>query len=164
MRNIIVHGDGACSGNPGVGGWASLLEYDGKNIVITGGSPDATNNQMELASLIATFDHIIKNKLVGKIILNFDSMYVLDGTSKWLNNWSKNGWKGSNKKPIKNKEMWQEVYNLRSQILKMGCTIEYVHVKGHSGHEYNEYVDQLAVGACEHTKGDLKPWVMELNA
>ena len=143
MEKIIyIYTDGACRGNPGPGGWGALLEYDGYSKEIKGFSPLTTNNIMELKAVIEALK-IIKYR--SKIIIMTDSKYVKNGISDWINNWKAKGWKTANKKPVKNKELWQELDNLSSNH-----EIEWKWVKGHAGHPGNEKADQLANEGIEN--------------
>lgn len=166
MKNnyIIVYGDGACSGNPGVGGYAAYITTDDTKIVVIGGDPYTTNNQMELQSAVHALTYLRDKRIFGKIVLNFDSKYVLDGMEQWVDNWSNNNWKTSNRKPVKNEEQWKKLKILRDDMIQNGCTFEYIHVKGHSGNELNEYVDSLAVGACQITREKSINWSENLDA
>ena len=134
---ITIYTDGACSGNPGVGGWGVvIIENDRKEIYLNGGSDNTTNNKMELNAAIQALKYF-KNKKNIKLIT--DSKYVKDGIQSWINNWKKNGWKTTAKKPVKNKELWIELDQL---ILKHNIIWEWV--KGHAGNIYNEKADSLA--------------------
>ena len=134
---ITIYTDGACSGNPGVGGWGVvIIENDRKEIYLNGGSDNTTNNKMELNATIQALKYF-KNKKNIKLIT--DSKYVKDGIQSWIINWKKNGWKTTAKKPVKNKELWMELDDL---ILKHNITWEWV--KGHAGNTYNEKADYLA--------------------
>jgi len=139
---INIYTDGACKGNPGPGGWGALLEYEGYTKEIKGFSPLTTNNIMELKAVIEALK-IIKYR--SKIIIMTDSKYVKNGISDWINNWKAKGWKTANKKPVKNKELWQELDNLSSNH-----EIEWKWVKGHAGHPGNEKADQLANEGIEN--------------
>ena len=139
---INIYTDGACKGNPGPGGWGALLEYEGYTKEIKGFSPLTTNNIMELKAVIEALK-IIKYR--SKIIIITDSKYVKNGISDWINNWKAKGWKTANKKPVKNKELWQELDNLSSNH-----EIEWKWVKGHAGHPGNEKADQLANEGIEN--------------
>ena len=141
-RVIAAATDGACSGNPGPGGWGALLEYEGYTKEIKGFSSLTTNNIMELKAVIEALK-IIKYR--SKIIIMTDSKYVKNGISDWINNWKAKGWKTANKKPVKNKELWQELDNLSSNH-----EIEWKWVKGHAGHPGNEKADQLANEGIEN--------------
>ena len=133
---IKIYTDGSCIGNPGNGGWAAIIFIDGKKTEIKGGKKDTTNNQMELLAPIKALKEIPKG---SKVQIFTDSKYVKSGITEWIHNWKKNGWKTVAKKPVKNKEMWEE---LDVQISKH--TIRWEWVKGHDGNEHNEMADFLA--------------------
>ena len=134
---IIIYTDGACSGNPGIGGWGVVILQHGYDpIFLNGGDNNTTNNRMELSATINALQHF-KNKQDIKIIT--DSKYVKDGIQSWIKNWKKNGWKTAAKKPVKNKELWIE---LDEMIAKHNITWEWT--KGHAGNKYNEKADYLA--------------------
>jgi len=134
---IKIFTDGACSGNPGIGGWGVvILINDNDPIFLNGGEIQTTNNRMELTATIKALKHFKKHKFITLIT---DSKYVKDGIESWIANWKKNGWKTASKKPVKNKELWLE---LDSQIAKHKITWEWV--KGHAGDKYNERADFLA--------------------
>jgi ribonuclease HI len=136
---IKIYTDGACSGNPGKGGWGAVLLYKGHKKEISGFNPQTTNNQMELQAVIEALKAL---KKPSEIIVYTDSVYVKDGITKWIFNWKKNGWRTADKKPVKNLEFWQEL-----DLLVVGHQITWQWVKGHSGDKYNEIADQLAVNA-----------------
>ncbi len=136
MKKIELYTDGACSGNPGNGGWGYLLKYKSIEKEEFGGNPQTTNNQMELTAVINGLKAL---KEPCEIDLYTDSKYVLEGCSKWLDGWKKNNWKKSDKKPVLNQELWQELDSLMQQH-----TITWHWVKGHAGHPENERVDTLA--------------------
>ncbi len=134
---IVIYTDGACSGNPGIGGWGVVILEEKKNeILLNGGNNNTTNNRMELTAAIEALKSF-QNK--ENITLVTDSKYVKDGIQSWIQNWKKNGWKTSNKKPVKNKELWKELDEL---IVKHNIIWEWV--KGHAGNKYNEKADYLA--------------------
>ena len=134
---IKIFTDGACSGNPGIGGWGVvILINDNDPIFLNGGEIQTTNNRMELTATIKALKHFKKYQLITLIT---DSKYVKDGIESWIANWKKNGWKTASKKPVKNKELWLE---LDSQITKHKITWKWV--KGHAGDKYNERADFLA--------------------
>jgi len=142
MVNILeIYTDGACRGNPGVGGWGAILKYDDKIKEINGFSKETTNNIMELSAVIKALKELNRS---CNIIITTDSNYVKDGITKWIHNWKKNGWKTANKKPVKNKELWLELDNLVMQH-----QINWKWIKGHSGHPENERADQLANQAID---------------
>ena len=134
---IKVFTDGACSGNPGIGGWGVvILINDSDPIFLKGGEIQTTNNRMELTATIKALRYFKEHQL---ITLFTDSKYVKDGIESWIANWKKNGWRTTSKKPVKNKELWVE---LDSQIAKHNITWKWV--KGHAGDRYNEKADFLA--------------------
>lgn len=136
MKSIELYTDGACSGNPGPGGWGSLLVYKGQEKELSGGALETTNNQMELMAVI---EGLKKLKEPCHIHIFTDSKYVLEGATKWLIGWKKNNWKKADKKPVLNVALWQELDELLSQH-----QVDWTWVKGHAGHPENERVDQLA--------------------
>ena len=134
---IQIYTDGACSGNPGIGGWGVvILINNDEPTLLHGGELQTTNNKMELTAAIKALNYFHESKEI-KIIT--DSKYVKEGIEKWIINWKKNGWKTASKKPVKNKELWME---LDQQIIKHEITWEWV--KGHAGEKYNEKADYLA--------------------
>ena len=139
MKKIIIYTDGACSKNPGSGGWGAVLLYNNIEKHISGAENNTTNNQMELMAVLKSLQLL---KEPCDIEIFSDSKYVCDGISSWLSNWKKNNWIGSNKQPIKNKNLWQELDNIM-QI----HTIKMSWVRGHSGNKYNEIADKLATSA-----------------
>ena len=128
--------DGACSGNPGPGGWGALLRMAGTEKELSGGDSATTNNRMELMGAIAALEAL---KRPCRVKLHTDSKYVLDGATKWIHGWKRNGWKTADKKPVKNVELWQ-----RLDAARNGHEVEWIWVKGHAGHVENERVDGLA--------------------
>ena len=139
MTSVIIHTDGACSGNPGPGGWGAVLQYGDTVRELKGGAPLTTNNQMELTAAIEALTAL---KRPCQIELHTDSNYVKDGLTKWIHGWKKNGWKTSDKKPVKNVELWQ-----RLDAARAVHHVEWHWVKGHSGHPENERADALARAA-----------------
>lgn len=133
---ITIHTDGACSGNPGPGGWGAVLEWNGHEKEIFGGAPDTTNNRMELMAAIEALNAL---KRPSKVRLVTDSVYVRDGVTKWIHGWKRNGWKTSAKKPVKNADLWQA---LETAAQRHDVTWEWI--KGHAGHPENERADALA--------------------
>ncbi|MEM9841354.1 MAG: ribonuclease HI [Pseudomonadota bacterium] len=133
---IEIWTDGACSGNPGPGGWGALLIAGGRRKELYGGAPDTTNNRMELMAAIEALNAL---KKPSRVTLHTDSTYVKDGLTKWIHGWKKNGWKTAAKKPVKNKDLWQ--------ALDTACarhTLRWIWVKGHAGDPGNEKADELA--------------------
>tara|TARA_Y100000590_G_C15490024_1_gene927341 strand:- start:308 stop:736 length:429 start_codon:yes stop_codon:yes gene_type:complete len=134
---ITIYTDGACSGNPGIGGWGVvILNYKNEPILLSGGDKYTTNNRMELTAAIKAFEYFKDSKIIK---LYTDSKYVKDGIESWIINWKKNGWKTASKKIVKNKDLWIE---LDKQISKHNISWEWV--KGHAGEKYNEKADLLA--------------------
>ena len=136
MKTVIIYTDGACRGNPGPGGWGVLIEYGESSKQFYGGDISTTNNKMELTAAIMALKEI---KEPCEIILYTDSKYVLQGIEEWIHNWKKRGWRGANKKPVKNIDLWKELDELRDEH-----NIKWNWVKGHSGDPGNETADMLA--------------------
>ena len=134
--DVIIYTDGACKGNPGVGGWGAILEYKDKNKKIYGYDENTTNNRMELTAAIRALD-VLKEK--SKVIIYTDSKYVMNGITIWIDSWKKNNWKTSNKKEVKNIDLWKLIDKLNSFH-----SVEWNWVKGHSGNTGNEMADELA--------------------
>ena len=146
LREVELYTDGACSGNPGPGGWAFVLRdvKTKKELTGSGGERNSTNNRMELQAVIEGLGSLKKR---CRVSLYSDSSYVLQGLQKWMAGWKKKGWvrmEGSKKKPVKNVELWQELDGLIARH-----QITYHHVRGHSGHPENERCDQMAVEASQ---------------
>ena len=138
MSNDVVEifTDGACSGNPGPGGWAAILRFRGEQKELTGGERETTNNRMEMMAAIAALEAL---KRPTQIEITTDSTYVKDGITRWIHGWKKNGWKTSAKKPVKNQDLWQRL----DQALAPH-EVEWHWVRGHDGHPENERADALA--------------------
>ncbi len=133
---VEIYTDGACRGNPGPGGWGASLRYNGTQKDFSGGEANTTNNRMELMAVIEGLQRLSRP---CDVRIYTDSKYVLDGTTKWMANWKKNGWKTAARKPVKNVELWKQLDAALSQH-----KVEWQWVKGHSGDEGNECADQLA--------------------
>ena len=133
---VIVHTDGACSRNPGPGGWGAILEFNGTRKELSGGEALTTNNRMELTGAIVALESL---KRPCKVEMHVDSAYVKDGITKWIHGWKRNGWKTADKKPVKNMELWQ-----RLDAALANHEISWRWVKGHAGHSENERADELA--------------------
>ena len=137
MSDVVeIYTDGACSGNPGPGGWGALLRWNGKERELWGGEADTTNNRMELMAAIRAFE-ALKKPVTARITT--DSVYVKDGITQWIHGWKRNGWRTSSKQPVKNADLWQRLEAVMAQH-----TVEWRWVKGHSGNAENERVDELA--------------------
>ena len=137
MTQIIIHTDGACSGNPGPGGWGAILEWNGHRKELKGGEPETTNNRMEMMAAIKALEALKRSD--KDIILITDSVYLRDGITKWIHGWKKRGWKTADKKPVKNVDLWQRLDEAQA---RHDVTWEWV--KGHAGHPENEKADELA--------------------
>ncbi len=145
---VDVFADGACKGNPGAGGWGVLMRCGPNTKELFGGEPNTTNNRMELTAVIRALEAL---KRVSQVRVHTDSQYVQKGISIWIHDWKKRGWKTSDKKPVKNSDLWRRLDELAAQH-----TIEWLWVKGHAGHPGNERADALAnlgVDAGRHAAG-----------
>ena len=139
MKHIDIFTDGACSGNPGKGGWGAILRYQGIEKELSGGALDTTNNRMELTAVIEALRTL---KQPCEVTLTTDSKYVVDAIEKgWVYSWQRNGWRKADKKPALNVDLWEMLLPLLKQH-----TVTFVWVKGHDGHPENERCDALAVG------------------
>ncbi|MDX2094815.1 MAG: ribonuclease HI [Alphaproteobacteria bacterium] len=143
-KKVTIYTDGACSGNPGPGGWAALLIFGAHTREISGGEAATTNNRMEL---LATIHALKQLKEPCDIALYTDSKYVLQGYTEWLAGWIKKGWKTADKKPVKNVDLWQALAEIAAQH-----KIQWHWVKGHSGDAHNDRVDALAVAQAQKLK------------
>lgn len=138
QKQVEIFTDGACSGNPGPGGWGAILRYNGHTKELSGGEPNTTNNRMELTAVI---EALCSLKEPCRVTLTTDSKYVCDSINKgWAKSWQKNGWRKADKKPALNPDLWEKLLNLLDVH-----TVELKWVKGHAGHPENERCDQLAV-------------------
>lgn len=145
---VDIFTDGACSGNPGIGGWGAILRYKDVEKELSGGEPDTTNNRMELTAVIEALNAL---KTACNISLCTDSQYVMKGVTEWLESWKANGWRTSNKKqPVKNIDLWQRLDELIQKH-----EIRWIWVKGHNGHAENERCDALARTEVEALKPNL---------
>lgn len=145
MKKVQLYTDGACSGNPGPGGWGVLLQYGDKEKELSGAEPDTTNNRMELMAAIMGLRALKEGCAVD---LTTDSQYVRKGMTEWIEGWIKRGWKNSQKKPVKNADLWME---LDAEVKRHD--VEWHWVKGHSGHPGNERADLLATSAVDTIRG-----------
>ncbi|MDG4717534.1 MULTISPECIES: ribonuclease HI [Thalassospira] len=135
-NHVEIYTDGACSGNPGPGGWGAILRFKGVEKELSGGDPETTNNRMEMMAAISALEALKRPCVVD---IYTDSSYVRDGITKWIFGWQKRGWKTADKKPVKNVELWQRMLDaLRPH------KVEWHWVKGHAGHPENERCDELA--------------------
>jgi len=140
-ENIVeIATDGACKGNPGPGGWGALIRFGASEKELSGGEANTTNNRMELTAAIEALNALTRP---CKVTLSTDSRYVMDGLTKWIKGWLRNGWKTADKKPVKNAELWQALLKAAEPH-----QIEWKWVKGHAGHPDNERADTLASDAA----------------
>ncbi len=141
---VEIYTDGACSGNPGPGGWGALLRFNGVEKELSGGEDETTNNRMEMMAVIRALEALTRP---SRVRLTTDSQYVKDGATKWMPGWVARGWRTADKKPVKNVDLWE-----RMQAAMKPHEIEWHWVRGHDGHPDNERVDQLAVAAIKKFK------------
>ena len=139
MTTVEIFTDGACSGNPGPGGWGALLRYGGTEKELSGGEAATTNNRMELMAAIMALEAL---KRPATVTLTTDSVYVRDGVTKWIHGWKRNGWKTAAKKPVKNEDLWR-----RLDAAAQPHEVDWRWIKGHAGHAENERCDALARAA-----------------
>jgi ribonuclease HI len=135
-KTVDIYTDGACKGNPGVGGWGALLRYGGRTRELYGGEPHTTNNRMELMGVIRALEAL---KRASRLRVHTDSKYVQQGISTWIHDWKKRGWRTADRKPVKNEDLWRRLDELAGQH-----DVEWIWVKGHAGHDGNERADALA--------------------
>ncbi|MBI3917470.1 MAG: ribonuclease HI [Betaproteobacteria bacterium] len=147
MPKIVdIYTDGACKGNPGVGGWGALLRYGGRTRELYGGEPHTTNNRMELMGVIRALEAL---KRPSRLRVHTDSKYVQQGISTWIHDWKKRGWRTADRKPVKNEDLWRRLEELAGQH-----DVEWIWVKGHAGHDGNERADALANLGVKGVTGD----------
>lgn len=139
VNTVVVYTDGACSGNPGPGGWGAILLFQDKRRELSGGEKLTTNNRMELMAAIAALEALKRPCVVD---LYTDSVYVKDGITKWIIGWKAKGWKTADKKPVKNVDLWQRLDEATARH-----QVKWHWVRGHSGHDLNEQADELARSA-----------------
>ncbi|NNM78146.1 ribonuclease HI [Sphingomonas sp. ID1715] len=137
---VEIATDGACKGNPGPGGWGAIIRYGAREKELSGGEPLTTNNRMELTAALEALNALNRP---CRVQLSTDSRYVMDGLTKWLKGWQRNGWKTADKKPVKNADLWQRLIDAAAPH-----RIEWTWVKGHAGHPDNERADRLASDAA----------------
>jgi ribonuclease HI len=154
MQKIEVYTDGSSLGNPGPGGYGVVIVHNGKVVHEIGGHyQDTTNNKMELQAVIETLKYVSKSEFdKSEVVIHADSAYVLNGITSWVFNWEKNGWMTANKKPVLNKQIWQELIEL---VRNFKGKVLWQKVKGHSGVEHNERADVIATTYAEHKRCEL---------
>jgi len=145
-ERVSIWSDGACSGNPGPGGWGAILVWNGHRKELKGGAADTTNNRMELSAAIAALSAL---KGPSAVDLYTDSQYLRGGVTGWIKRWKKNGWRTADRKPVKNIDLWQQLDGLAAQH-----DIKWHWVKGHAGHDGNERADELAREGMKPFKGN----------
>jgi ribonuclease HI len=141
VKQLEIFTDGACKGNPGPGGWGAVIRYGKHEKEISGGDADTTNNRMELSATIQALKILIEP---CEVKLHTDSRYVIDGITKWINGWQRNGWKNASKQPVSNIDLWHDLIEATARH-----QVEWIWVKGHNGHPENERADRLASDAAE---------------
>lgn len=145
MKQVEIFTDGACKGNPGPGGWGAVLRSGGHEKELSGSNPATTNNRMEMTAVIEALNAL---KSPCDVQLHTDSRYVIDGITKWIFGWQKNGWKNAQKKPVLNADLWQALLEAKRRH-----KVQWHWVKGHAGHAENERADQLASDAARAVTG-----------
>ena len=144
MKTVEIFTDGACKGNPGPGGWGALLRRGAHEKELSGSEKDTTNNRMEMMAVIKALNALIEPCAV---IVHTDSRYVIDGMTKWIQGWKRNGWINASKKPVRNSDLWHDLIEAARPH-----KIEWQWVKGHNGHAENERVDRLASDAADRAR------------
>jgi ribonuclease HI len=145
MTEVVIYTDGACSGNPGPGGWGVVLSWNGTEKELHGGEPQTTNNRMELMAAIQALEALNRP---SRVQLHTDSTYLLNGITKWITAWQRNGWRTSARKPVKNEDLWRRLIEAMN-----GHQVSWRWVKGHAGEEGNERADALARLGIEEAAG-----------
>jgi ribonuclease HI len=143
-QRVIVHTDGACSGNPGPGGWGVILQWGDHRKELKGGEPNTTNNRMELTAAIMALEAL---KRPCTVELHTDSEYLRQGITTWIQNWKRNGWRTADRKPVKNVDLWQRLEAALSRH-----KVHWHWVRGHAGHDLNERADELARAAIDEIR------------
>ena len=149
MAEVVIYTDGACSRNPGPGGWGVVLRWNGTEKELHGGEPQTTNNRMELTAAIQALEALNRP---SQVRLHTDSTYLLDGITKWIAGWQRNGWRTSAKKPVKNEDLWRRLVEAMRPH-----DVSWVWVKGHAGDPGNERADALARRGIEEAAGVAQP-------
>jgi ribonuclease HI len=157
---LTIYTDGGCSGNPGPGGWAYVLVPEnsrGSTILAEqyGGEKKTTNNRMELRAVIESLKAVkILDNVQGKVVLYTDSQYVQKGITDWIRKWKQNAWQTSDKKPVKNKDLWMELDTLIGELKHQGTELGWKWIRGHAGNEYNERCDRMTQEAIRRAQWD----------
>jgi ribonuclease HI len=146
QHHVVVHTDGACSGNPGPGGWGAILHWGDHEKELKGGEPMTTNNRMELMAAISALESLRRPCAVD---IHTDSQYLRNGIMQWINNWKRNGWRTASKEPVKNADLWK-----RLDAALHTHTVRWHWVRGHAGHDLNERADQLARAAIKEMRAE----------
>lgn len=164
MTRVIIHTDGACSGNPGPGGWASaVVDTDGAEVILRGGHPETTNNAMEMSAALHGLREAARSFGSGiaagaEVLLRSDSQYVLKGLTEWLPEWKRRGWRTSSGSAVKNRDLWEALDESVIALKALGGVFATEHVKGHRGDAWNERMDRLAVSAADLSRRETGPW------
>ena len=148
MTEVVIYTDGACSGNPGPGGWGVVLRWNGTQKELHGGDAQTTNNRMELMAAIQALEALNRP---SRVQLHTDSTYLLNGITKWIAAWQRNGWRTSARKPVKNEDLWRRLIEAMN-----GHEVSWLWVKGHAGDEGNERADALARLGIEEAAGAVR--------
>ncbi len=148
MTEVVIYTDGACSGNPGRGGWGAVLRWNGTQRELHGGEPLTTNNRMELMAAIQALETLTRP---SRVVMYTDSKYVLDGITKWIAGWQRNGWRTSARQPVKNEDLWRRLVAALD-----GHEVSWQWVKGHAGEEGNERADELARLGAEEARSAVR--------
>jgi len=149
MKLVTIHTDGGCEPNPGPGGWAAVLEMGGQVRELSGGSPDTTNNRMEMQAAIEALRALPEPR---KVEIFTDSQYLRKGVCEWLKGWKARGWKTAEKQPVKNQDLWMQL-----DALVAGHAIHWRWLKGHAGHKLNERCDELAAAEISKVRSQFRP-------
>jgi len=155
---IKIYTDGAAKGNPGKAGWGAIFIIDGKEFEIGGRSDHATNNQMELTAPIEALKYYVRQDLTQNIEIVSDSKYVILGITEWIFNWQKNNWRNAAKKPVLNRELWEELYKLTEELTcpPKRRELKWTYVKGHNENKYNDRADEIASSFADGEPVELK--------
>jgi len=152
---ITIYTDGSARGNPGKAGWGALIIAEDKETELGGRKDHGTNNQMELTAPTEALKYLTENKIQGEVEIFSDSKYVINGINEWIHGWIKNGWRNTAKKPVLNKELWEDLHKFNSEVKP-----KWHYVAGHSGHKYNDRVDMIATSFADGEPVDLKTEVV----